>query len=93
MQDTYGCITLDLKSCPLERPQREKKEKLKMMSQQTLEEVNRLMKLTFNTQRKQVNRAEIYNASWKSGRWFNELGMAVHFKELAGIGLSQGMWI
>ncbi|XP_051734366.1 uncharacterized protein LOC127504056 isoform X2 [Ctenopharyngodon idella] len=94
MQDTYGCINWDVKFLPLgETPesQREKKEKLKRMSQQTdtnLEEVKRLMKLTFYTQRKQVNQGENIKSlleEWPF--WFKELGMAVHFKELTGIGL------
>ncbi|XP_071319292.1 uncharacterized protein [Trachinotus anak] len=56
IQDTYGCINWDLKVLPLgETPesQEEKKEKLKMMNQQTEanpEEVKLLMKLTFYTQ-------------------------------------------
>jgi len=94
MQDTYGCINWDLKFLPIgETPesQKEKKETLKMMSQQTdknLEEVKRLMKLTFYTQRKQVNQGGDIKCLLKEWPFlFNELGMAVHFKELAGIGL------
>ncbi|XP_016385692.1 uncharacterized protein LOC107721972 [Sinocyclocheilus rhinocerous] len=96
IQDTYGCINWDVKFLPLgETPesQQEKKEKLKMMSQQTaanLEEVKHLMKLTFYTQRKQVNQGKNIKClleEWPF--WFNELGMAVHFKELTGIGLKE----
>lgn len=94
IQDTYGCINLDIKFLPLgETPesQQEKKEKLKMISQQTdanLEEVKHLMKLTFYTQRKQVNQGKNIKClleEWPF--WFSELGMAVHFKELTGIGI------
>ncbi|KAI7810828.1 hypothetical protein IRJ41_007022 [Triplophysa rosa] len=96
MQDTYGCINWDLKSLPLgETPdsQRQKKEQLKMMFQQNdtnTDEVKRLMKLTFYTQRKQVNQGDNIKClleEWPF--WFNELGMAVHFKELTGIGLKE----
>ncbi|XP_072572022.1 uncharacterized protein [Paramormyrops kingsleyae] len=96
IQDTYGCINWDVKFLPLgETPesQRENKDKLKMMSQQTdanLEEVKHLMKLTFYTQRKQVNQGKNIKClleDWPF--WFIELGMAVHFKELTGIGLKE----
>lgn len=64
VQDTYGCINWNLKFLPLgETPesQQEHEEKLKMMSQQpdvNLDEVQRLMKLTFYTQRKKVNQGQ-----------------------------------
>ncbi|KAJ8354112.1 hypothetical protein SKAU_G00216790 [Synaphobranchus kaupii] len=96
IQDTYGCIKWDLKFLPLgETPesQQEKKEKLKMMAQQTNanpEEVKLLMKLTFYTQRKQVNQGKNIKyllEEWPF--WFDELGMEVHFKELTGIGLKE----
>lgn len=94
IQDTYGCINWDLKFLPLgETPesQQEKKEKLKRMSQQTnanSQDVKLLMRATFYTQRKQVNQGKNINfllEEWPF--WFDELGMAVHFKELTGIGL------
>lgn len=56
VQDTYGCTNWDLKFPPLGETvesQQERKEKLKMMSQQTdanTDEVKLLMKLTFYTQ-------------------------------------------
>ena len=96
IQDTYGCINWDLKFLPLgetAESQQEKKEKLKMMSQQTdanPEEVKLLMKLTFYTQRKQVNQGKDIKyllEEWPF--WFDELGMEVHFKELTGIGLKE----
>uniref|UniRef100_A0A8C5PWW2 Uncharacterized protein n=1 Tax=Leptobrachium leishanense TaxID=445787 RepID=A0A8C5PWW2_9ANUR len=96
IQDCYGCVNWDLKFLPVgETPesQQEKKEKLKIMSQQTdlsPEEVKDLMRLTFYTQRKQVNQGK--NIIHLSEEWpflFKELGMAVHFKELTGIGLKE----
>uniref|UniRef100_A0A9J7XXC1 Uncharacterized protein n=1 Tax=Cyprinus carpio carpio TaxID=630221 RepID=A0A9J7XXC1_CYPCA len=94
MQDTYGCINWHLKFLPLgetEESQREKKEQLKRMFLQTetnAEEVKHLMKLTFYTQRKQVNQGENMKHLLKEWPfWFSELGMTVHFKELTGIGL------
>lgn len=65
IQDTYECINWDVKFLPLgetTESQQLKKEKLKMMFQKTdtnPEEVKNLMKLTFYTQRKQVNREKI----------------------------------
>ncbi|XP_067374849.1 uncharacterized protein [Channa argus] len=96
IQDTYGCINWDLKFLPrgetLES-QQEKKEKLKRMDQQAdanAEEVKCLMKLTFYTQRKQVNQGtNIKHLQEEWPFWFKELGMAVHFKELTGIGLKE----
>lgn len=48
------------------------------------------MKLTFYTQCKQVNQGKNIKClleDWPF--WFNELGMAIHFKELTGIGLKE----
>lgn len=46
------------------------------------------MKLTFYTQRKQVNQGKnIKDLLEEWPLWFDEHGMAVHFKELSGIGL------
>ncbi|KAI4879969.1 hypothetical protein NFI96_025844 [Prochilodus magdalenae] len=99
IQDIYGCINWDLKFLPLgetAESQQEKKEKLKMMSQQTdaeenPEEVKLLKKLTFYTQRKQVNQEkDIIYLLEEWPLWFDELGMAVHFKEdFTGIGLKE----
>ena len=96
IQDTYGCINWDFKFLPLgdtPESQQEKNEKLKMMSQQADAnpvEVKLLMKLTFYTQRKQVNQGNnVKNLLEEWPFWFDELGMAVHFKELTGIGLKE----
>ncbi|XP_029706564.1 uncharacterized protein [Takifugu rubripes] len=94
IQDTYGCIKWDLKFLPLggtAESQLQQKKKLKMMSLQTdanPEEVKLLMKQTFYTQWKQVNRGG--NIKHLLGEWpylFDELGMAVHFEELTGVQL------
>ncbi|KAG5263565.1 hypothetical protein AALO_G00266190 [Alosa alosa] len=96
VQDTYGCTNWNLKFLPLgETPesQQEHEEKLKMMSQQpdvNPDEVKRLMKLTFYTQRKKVNQGQ--NIKNLLDEWpflFDDLGMAVHFQELTGIGLKE----
>ncbi|XP_022538843.2 uncharacterized protein LOC111195522 isoform X2 [Astyanax mexicanus] len=63
------------------------------MSQQTnanSQDVKLLMRATFYTQRKQVNQGKNIKfllEEWPF--WFDELGMAVHFKELTGIGLKE----
>ena len=96
VQDTYGCINWNQKFLPLgETPesQQEHEEKLKMMSQQpnvNPDKVRRLMKLTFYTQRKKVNQGQ--NTKKLLDEWpllFDELGMAVHFQELTGLGLKE----
>lgn len=96
IQDTYGCISWDLKFPPrgeTHESQQEKRDKLQKMSQQAdadPEEVKHLMKLTFYIQRKQVNQGKNIKyllEQWPF--WFRELGMAVHFKELTGIGLKE----
>ncbi|KAI9525229.1 hypothetical protein NQZ68_009909 [Dissostichus eleginoides] len=96
IQDTYGCIKWDLKFLPLgetEESQQEKKEKLRVMSKQTdvnPEEVKLLMKSTFYTQRKQVNQGtNIKSLLQEWPFWFDDLGMAVHFKELTGSELQE----
>ncbi|XP_041857249.1 uncharacterized protein LOC121650031 isoform X2 [Melanotaenia boesemani] len=96
IQDTYGCIKWDLKFLPLgETPesQQDKKEKLKMLSQQTnvnLEEVKQLMKKTFYSQRKDINQGkDIKHVLKEWPFWFKDIGIGVHFKELTGIELKE----
>ncbi|XP_075884647.1 uncharacterized protein LOC142889856 [Nelusetta ayraudi] len=95
-QDTYGCIKWNVKFLPLGETlesQQDKQEKLRWMSQQTnanQEEAKQLMKLTFYTQRKQVNEGKnIKDLLQEWPYWFSELGMDVHFKELTGIALKE----
>ena len=96
IQDTYGCVNWDLKFLPrgeTHESQQEKKEKMKIMSQRndgTQEEIKLLMKLTFYTQREQVNQGE--NIQFLLEEWlflFSPLGMKVHFMELTGIELKE----
>ncbi|XP_013856624.1 uncharacterized protein LOC106512581 [Austrofundulus limnaeus] len=88
VQDTYGCINWNLKFLPFgETPesQEDKKEKLKKLSQMkdpNPEEVKQLMEKTFYTQRKDVNQGKDIKDLLKEWPfWFQELGMAVHFKK------------
>ncbi|KAL2097021.1 hypothetical protein ACEWY4_006228 [Coilia grayii] len=94
VQDTYGCINWHVKFLPLEETsetQQEKKEKLKVMAHKpdaNPQEVKDLMKATYYTQRKQVNLGEHVKQLFDEWPfWFEELGMAVHFKQLTGIDL------
>lgn len=96
IQDTYGCIKWNVKFLPLGETlesQQDQQEKLWRMSQQTnahQEEAKQLMKLTFYTQRKQVNEGKnIKDLLQEWPYWFSELGMDVHFKELTGIALKE----
>ncbi|XP_015799130.2 uncharacterized protein [Nothobranchius furzeri] len=96
VQDTYGCINWDVKFLPLgETPESQqlKKEKLKTMCAQkeaNPEEIKQLMKATFYTQRKDVNQGKSIREILKE--WpllFEEVGMAVHYKGLTGLGLKE----
>lgn len=73
--------------------QQEHQEKLKIMFQQTdvnPDEVKRLMKLTFYTQRKKINQGQnIKNLLEEWPFLFEEHGMAVHFQELTGVRLKE----
>lgn len=61
VQDTYGCIKWDMKFLPVSETletQQEKKEHMKILSEQTSfshEEVKTLMKCTYYSQRKAIN--------------------------------------
>lgn len=96
IQDISECINWDLKFLPrgeTPKSQQEKKEKLKIMSQQNdanPDDVKLLMKFTFYTQREHVNKGKNIKyllQEWLF--WFDKLGMAVYFKELTGIGLKE----
>lgn len=95
IQDTYGCIQWQEKFPPrgeTQESQHAKKEKMKTMSPRNAnpEEVRRLMKSTFYTQRIEVNQGENIKGLQKEWPlWFTEIGMAVHFKELTGISLQE----
>lgn len=94
VQDTYGCIKWEPRFLPFRETaecQQQTREKLKNVFQQTdanPEEVKLLMMSTFYTQRKQFNQGK--DTEYLLEEWpflFRALGMEVHFKELAGIGL------
>lgn len=61
VQDTYGCIKWDMKFMPVSaraESQQEKKDKMKVLSEQTNfspVEVKSLMKCTYYSQRKEIN--------------------------------------
>ncbi|KAF6738297.1 hypothetical protein FQA47_016967, partial [Oryzias melastigma] len=96
VQDTYGCTKWDVKFLPLgetTESQLAKKEKLKKLLQEcgaNPDEMKHLMEMTFYTQRKEVNHGKAIKSlldEWPF--WFEEQGMAVHFKELTGLDLKQ----
>ncbi|XP_062393553.1 uncharacterized protein LOC134081549 isoform X2 [Sardina pilchardus] len=96
LQDTYGCINWDPKLLPLgetDDSQQRNKEKLKTLSLQTdpnPDEVKRLMRSTFYSQRKQVNQGkDIRHLLEEWPFWFDEIGMSVHFTELTGADLKE----
>ncbi|KAF6736296.1 hypothetical protein FQA47_017270 [Oryzias melastigma] len=96
VQDTYGCTKWDVKFLPLgetTESQLAKKEKLKKLLHEcgaNPDEMKHLMEMTFYTQRKEVNHDKAIKSlldEWPF--WFEEQGMAVHFKELTGLDLKQ----
>ncbi|RXN34461.1 Interferon-induced 44 [Labeo rohita] len=96
VQDTYGCINWDMEFMPvsetLER-QQEKKDKMKVLSEQatfSTEEVKPLMKCTYFSQRKAVNSGTDLQSLMEEWPFlFKEIGMAVHFHELTGVSLKE----
>ncbi|XP_071330210.1 uncharacterized protein [Trachinotus anak] len=96
MQDTYGCIKWDMKYMPVsERPesQQEKKDKMKVLSEQTdfsPDEVKTLMKCTYYSQRRDINKGtELQSLLEEWPFLFQEIGMTVHFQELTGVSLKE----
>ncbi len=96
MQDTYGCIKWDMKYMPVsETPesQQEKKDKMKALSEQTAfspDEVKTLMKCTYYSQRKDINKGtELQSLLEEWPFLFQEIGMTVHFQELTGVSLKE----
>ncbi|XP_035999502.1 uncharacterized protein LOC118564740 isoform X2 [Fundulus heteroclitus] len=96
IQDTYGCIKWDMKYLPVSETsesQQEKKEKMKILNEQTSfrpEEVKTLMKSTYYSQRKAINEGadlQILMEEWPL--LFQEIGMGIHFEELTGVSLKQ----
>ncbi|MEQ2202113.1 hypothetical protein XENOCAPTIV_024525 [Xenoophorus captivus] len=96
IQDTCGCINWNAKSLPLgetAESQQQKKDKLKMMSLQNEanpEEMKLLMRTTFYSQRKDINQGKSIQDVLET--WpllFHDIEMAVHYKELTGLGLKE----
>ncbi|MEQ2301168.1 hypothetical protein AMECASPLE_033143 [Ameca splendens] len=94
IQDTYGCIKWDMKFLPVSETsesQQEKQKQMKILSEQTSfspEEVKTLIKCTYYSQRKAINKGadlQILIEEWP----FQEIGMSVHFEELTGVPLKQ----
>ncbi|GAA6096153.1 uncharacterized protein LOC110971785 [Tachysurus ichikawai] len=95
VQDTYGCINWELRFMPLSETaesQQLKKEKMRSLLQTTdcnEEEVKVLMKSTYYSQRKDINKGtdmKILTDDWPF--LFQESGMEVHFKDLTEIPLN-----
>lgn len=96
VQDTYGCIKWDMKFMPVSETthsQQEKKLKMKLLIEQanfSPDEVKTLMKSTYYSQRKDINRGtdmQILMEEWPF--LFQEVGMTVHFQELTGVALKE----
>ncbi|XP_072565115.1 uncharacterized protein [Paramormyrops kingsleyae] len=95
VQDTYGCVKWDMKFMPVTETaesQKVKKEKLKKLQETnvSLDEVENLMKQTYYSQRKDINKGE--DMQFLLEEWpflFQEVGMAVHFHELTGVSLKE----
>lgn len=96
MQDTYGCIKWEIKYMPVsETPesQQEKKDRMKALSEQTNfspGEVDTLMKCTYYSQRKEINKGTDLQSLMEEWPFlFQEIGMTVYFQELTGILLKE----
>ncbi|XP_036440032.1 uncharacterized protein LOC118817438 [Colossoma macropomum] len=96
IQDTYGCISWDMNFMPVsETPesQQEKKDKMKVLSEQanfSSDEVKTLMKCTYYSQRKEINKGTDLQCLVEDWPFlFQEIGMAVHFQELTGVPLKE----
>ncbi|XP_048865984.1 uncharacterized protein LOC125739675 isoform X2 [Brienomyrus brachyistius] len=96
VQDTYGCIKWDMKFLPVSETletQQEKKERMKILSEQTSfshEEVKTLMKCTYYSQRKAINSgADMQTLKEEWPYLFQAIGMTVHFEELTGVPLKE----
>ncbi|KAL6465864.1 hypothetical protein MHYP_G00259970 [Metynnis hypsauchen] len=97
VQDTYGCIQWEMKFLPVsETPesQKDKKDKMKVLSDQTNfspDEVKTLMKCTYYSQRKEINKGtELQTLIEDWPFLFQEIGMTVHFQELTGLTFLRG---
>ncbi|KAF7641227.1 hypothetical protein LDENG_00288310 [Lucifuga dentata] len=96
IQDTYGCIKWNMEFMPVsETPesQQNKKNRMKVLSEQTNfspDEVKTLMKCTYYSQRKEINKGTDLQSLMEEWPFlFQETGMTVHFQELTGLSLKE----
>ncbi|XP_038157392.1 uncharacterized protein LOC119794107 [Cyprinodon tularosa] len=94
VQDIYGCIKWDMEVMPIQETaetQKEKKVKLKMLSEENnlnSDEIRDLMQRTYYTQRKEINQGKDLQIMVKEWPFlFQEIGMTIHFQELTGVNL------
>ena len=96
VQDTYGCVKWDMKFLPVSETaetQQKKKDEMKMLSEQlnpSPDEVRSLMKSTYYSQRKEINKGTDLQTLLEEWPFlFQEIGMGVHFEELTGVPLKE----
>lgn len=96
VQDTYGCVKWDMKFLPVTETtetQQKKKDEMKMLSEQlnpSPDEVRSLMKSTYYSQRKEINKGTDLQTLLEEWPFlFQEIGMGVHFEELTGVPLKE----
>ncbi|XP_057183314.1 uncharacterized protein LOC130549994 [Triplophysa rosa] len=96
VQDTYGCVSWELKFLPLnetEESQLDKRQQMKMISKTSTvdpEVVGTLLKATYYTQRQDINKGTSMQQLCENWPFlFQEFGMCAHFKQLTGIDLKE----
>ena len=93
VQNTYSCMNWELKCMSLNETEvpEEQTGKLKSKAKEVSpEEVRTLTKLTYFSQRKDVNKGASIHQLFENWPFlFQEVGMGVHFKELTGINLKE----
>uniref|UniRef100_A0AAY4B042 Uncharacterized protein n=1 Tax=Denticeps clupeoides TaxID=299321 RepID=A0AAY4B042_9TELE len=92
VQDTYGCVSWEPKHLPLSETvesQVEKKEEMRKLFKEinyNIDVVKELVKCTYFTQRKDINKgASIQKLCQEWPFLFTEVGMTAHFQELTGV--------
>ncbi|KAM7374650.1 hypothetical protein PAMP_007296 [Pampus punctatissimus] len=99
IQDMYGCVNWEPKFLPLletvESQLKKKEEMKKMFKDQNYaaEDVKELVKSTYYTQRKDINKGtSILKLRQEWPFLFHEAGMAGHFQQLTGINLTEAFF-
>lgn len=99
VQDTYGCVNWEPKFLPLPETvesKLEKKEEVKRMFEElnyTAEDVKGLVKYTYFTQRKDINKGiSIPKLCQEWAFLFHEAGMAGHFQLLTDVNLVEAFF-